>query len=547
MAPTSADIPEFAPQWSDPSDAALPWLRDVMHNPYPVSPLNATLDQPAFSEGATRAIRRLSMPIDGVRTTVHHGHVYLSAVPAEVTPELIAEMQRLTMELGATVLQDWRETFEPAVQKICDDFTAFNPTGRSVAETAQSVTGFYDQRVELFDIHMRVNIPPMNAVFGFEDFLEQVAGPDAVVRSRMLLQGFDNKSVETGQAIWDLSRWVREDESLVAAVKSARVEGSAVQVADHARAAEFQERFGSFLNTYGWRSDSFFELETPSWQEEPGTPLSQLKNFLAKDDSTNPYLAHQRQAKELDPLAAAMESALPEEARPTFRAFLPLVQQYIPIAEDHNFVIDQKATIALRYGIQKLGSKLVEEGSLAVVDDVFFLELSEIHDLADGRVASDLQDRVAARRSVQAAQMLMDAPLALGTPPPPDAPPDPLVEKFFGVGMESSEDARMLRGRGASPGVVTGTVKVVRNLGEAEKVEEGDIMVCPMTMPAWTPLFGVVGAVVADSGGVLSHCAIVAREYGIPCVTGTQRGTRALRDGMRVSVDGAKGTVEVLS
>ena len=102
MASSFPDIPEFAPQWSDPSDAALPWLRDVMHNPYPVSPLNATLDQPAFSEGATRAIRRLSMPIDGVRTTVHHGRVYLAAV----TPELIAEMQRLTMELGATVLQD---------------------------------------------------------------------------------------------------------------------------------------------------------------------------------------------------------------------------------------------------------------------------------------------------------------------------------------------------------------------------------------------------------------------------------------------------------
>ena len=166
----------------------------------------------------------------------------------------------------------------------------------------------------------------------------------------------------------------------------------------------------------------------------------------------------------------------------------------------------------------------MEEGALAAVDDVFFLELAEIQDMAAGRMASDLQDRVAARRTAQAAQMQMDVPLAPGTPPPPDAPPDPLVQKFFGVGMESSADARVLRGRGASPGVVTGPVKVVRYLGEAEKVEEGDILVCPMTMPAWTPLFGVVGAVVADSGGVLSHCAIVPGSTGFPASRGPNAG-----------------------
>ena len=248
------------------------------------------------------------------------------------------------------------------MQKICDGFTAFNPAGRSVAEAAQSVAGFYDQRVELFDIHMRVNIPPMNAAFGLEDFLEHTAGLDAAVRSRMLLQGFDNKSVETGQALWDLSRWVREDASLAEAVKSARVEGAAVPVGEHARAREFQERFGAFLDTYGWRSDSFFEVATPSWQEEPGTPLSQLKNFLRKDDSADPYVTHRRQAAERDQLAADMEAALPEEARPTFRALLPLAQQYIPIAEDHNFAIDQKATVALRYGVQKLGANSWRRG-----------------------------------------------------------------------------------------------------------------------------------------------------------------------------------------
>jgi pyruvate,water dikinase len=84
-------------------------------------------------------------------------------------------------------------------------------------------------------------------------------------------------------------------------------------------------------------------------------------------------------------------------------------------------------------------------------------------------------------------------------------------------------------------------------LDQADKVGPGDILVCPMTMPAWTPLFGVAAAVVADSGGPLSHCAIVAREYGIPCVAGTGAGTSLIPDGARVSVDGTTGIVRVLS
>jgi pyruvate,water dikinase len=94
--------------------------------------------------------------------------------------------------------------------------------------------------------------------------------------------------------------------------------------------------------------------------------------------------------------------------------------------------------------------------------------------------------------------------------------------------------------------VVTGPVKVVLTLDEAGKLEPGDILVCRMTMPAWTPLFGVAGGIIADSGGPLSHCAIVAREYGIPCVAGTVNGTQVLRDGMRVRLDGDTGIVNVL-
>jgi phosphoenolpyruvate synthase/pyruvate phosphate dikinase len=92
---------------------------------------------------------------------------------------------------------------------------------------------------------------------------------------------------------------------------------------------------------------------------------------------------------------------------------------------------------------------------------------------------------------------------------------------------------------------VQGVARVVRSLAEASKLLPGDIMVCEMTMPPWTPLFSTVSAVVADTGGILSHCAIVAREYRLPAVVGTQVGTKMIKDGWTITVDGTRGVVRI--
>ena len=114
-----------------------------------------------------------------------------------------------------------------------------------------------------------------------------------------------------------------------------------------------------------------------------------------------------------------------------------------------------------------------------------------------------------------------------------------------GLPAISDEDARQFMGEGSKVTMRRAFAKAGRTLDEAGKLEPGDVLVCHMTMPAWTPLFATVSAVVADSGGVLSHCSIVAREYGIPCVTATRTGTRLLKDGQTVVVDGTRGIVQV--
>lgn len=92
---------------------------------------------------------------------------------------------------------------------------------------------------------------------------------------------------------------------------------------------------------------------------------------------------------------------------------------------------------------------------------------------------------------------------------------------------------------------MTATAKVVRSLEDSYKVQSGDVLVCRTTSPAWTPLFTRAAAVVAETGGILAHCAIVAREYGVPCVVAVSGCTDLIQDGAMITVDGTEGTVVV--
>jgi pyruvate,water dikinase len=120
-----------------------------------------------------------------------------------------------------------------------------------------------------------------------------------------------------------------------------------------------------------------------------------------------------------------------------------------------------------------------------------------------------------------------------------------VIVRFFGLPVEPNADPRVINGVAASPGTATAKAKVVRSLAEASKLQAGDVLVCEMTLPPWTPLFSTASAVVADTGGILSHCAIVAREHRIPCVVGTMTGTSLIKDGQTITVDGSRGIVRI--
>jgi pyruvate,water dikinase len=201
---------------------------------------------------------------------------------------------------------------------------------------------------------------------------------------------------------------------------------------------------------------------------------------------------------------------------------------------------------SLRVPVLALGQKLVDLGALDSADDVMYLRLAEAAEEArtpSGRFI----ERVAARRADLDSWEHLRPPDYVGAPRAGNTPPaiKKAVERFTGGEVAVSSDANVVTGNGAARGVVRGKARVIMTLAEADRLEKGEVLICPSTAPPWTPLFAIAAAVVTDTGGILSHSAICAREYGIPCVAGTKVGTYRIPDGAIVTVDGGAGTVRI--
>ena len=229
-----------------------------------------------------------------------------------------------------------------------------------------------------------------------------------------------------------------------------------------------------------------------------------------------------------------------------------------PVREDNTFYTISTPRGLLRRAAQELGRRLASRDQIIAVEDVFFLHPDEARALlADGTSGRQV---VAHRKGEYAWALAHTGPASYGPDPGPPPPLDGLpkearlaneafmwyMDRILAVNAQGGPGGDMLTGIGASPGRYTGTVRIIRSEAEFDRLRAGDVLVCPATSPVWSVLFPNVGAVVADSGGVLSHPAIIAREFGVPAVVATRVGTTQLRDGQVVAVDGTIGTVEVL-
>jgi pyruvate,water dikinase len=347
--------------------------------------------------------------------------------------------------------------------------------------------------------------------------------------------------------LWKLSRTVRNSPALL---KIFELDPGAISaaLATSDEGTALLQQLRAYLEEFGWRSDGIYELGDATWREDLTIPLNTIQGYMRLGEEHNPELAMLRATERREELASAARAKLasdPDKAR-RFEELMEAAKYNTRVVEDHSYWIDQMGVAALRRFFLSVGSRLTKRGVVDRAEDVLYLYKDEIR--AALTEAVDYRTEVAQRRAAFEKASTIVPPDHLGEPTP--ANPDPffvaIVDKMLGfLPIEPSTDPSIINGVAASPGTAQGIVKVVRTLVEASKLQQGDIMVCEMTVPTWVPLFATVRAVVADSGGILSHCAIVAREFGLPAVVGTRVGTTTLRDGMTITVDGGRGLVRI--
>jgi phosphohistidine swiveling domain-containing protein len=189
--------------------------------------------------------------------------------------------------------------------------------------------------------------------------------------------------------------------------------------------------------------------------------------------------------------------------------------------------------------VVRMGEALAAGGVIASPDDVFFLSRAELLEGLAGRRGSSID--TTSRRVTLAQQGRLDPPLFVGTISPLLRR---LISAFSSILGAVRTERAIVAGTPAAVGRATGVVRVIRGPEEFADLQDGEILVAPMTAPAWTPLFLRAAAVVTDVGSAAAHASVIAREYGIPAVVGCGDATVRLRTGMRVTVDGATGSVE---
>jgi pyruvate,water dikinase len=383
--------------------------------------------------------------------------------------------------------------------------------------------------------------PATGGVLAFEEMYQQFFGAPKGAEHLQLLQGFPNKSTESDTALWHLAREARKRPQVLKAIETT----TPADVHEALKSAEggpaFRDAVSEYTSVYGWRAAEC-DIAYRTWAEDPA-PVYQLVRQYAEDGEYDPEQEFRSVVAAREAREQALMANLPGEQRGMFEGMLRAAQQYLPIQEDHNFWIDQQGLSVERVPALEAGRRLAAVGRIESADDVFCLEFDEMLDALRGG-NGDLAGVAKERRREWERFKLIDPPPTLGTMPEV-VQDNPSATKFFGAPPPPNPDPRVMNGNAASQGTVTGTARVIMSLEQAHRLQRGEILVCPSTLPPWTPLFALASAVVTDQGGVLSHTAIVAREYGIPAVVGTKVATRLIRDGQSITVDGSAGTVRL--
>ncbi len=368
-----------------------------------------------------------------------------------------------------------------------------------------------------------------------------LAGADPTLAIRLSSNAGDVDSAAPAFAMWTLSRIVRNDPSLVA-----EFERGLDGLRDRVRSShpEFSAAFEQFLYDFGYRGPNEWDMGSDVWETKPTLPLGLIERMrlLDEDQSPSSRAADQQRLADAAMTEARAHIGDDAEALGMLDAAVKSMHRFAGYRErgKANCV---RILHEARMAICELGRRMAERGQLHKASDIFLALDEEL----DGLMTDPgyLKERLVEREADWKKLFGLDVPMFIDTTKP--IPPLSSLKYLAAADVETVTVGEVLTGGASSAGVVRGRARVVLTPDDAGSLEPGDILVAPQTDPSWTPLFVVAGAVVVDVGAPNSHAMIVSRELGIPCVAGVYSATRRIPDGAEIEVDGAAGTVTVVS
>jgi pyruvate,water dikinase len=559
------------------------WFWNSMHFPMPMPAFDVIcIDSPYQAVGAWQNRVFAVPPAMGIDYRCINGYIYISGNPV-TDPAKIAERAEFFQHRAGYYFQNWGELYgkwrakmEALIRELGElrvpDLPEYEPDEVAFGEDRNTafyeVLDAYPRALRLADLmwqhHFEFLLLGYGAYGTFVEFCkghlpdipdqhiaQMVAGIDVLLfRPDAELRRLARLAIETG--VDDAFQQGRTPDEIDADLQQSDAGQSWLAELEKVKDPWFNMATGDGLYHY-YRS----------WLDDPSIPYAALIGHIsaigAGEQIDRPTEEIQR---ERDRLAEEYGALLDDESRTSFNDLLNLSRTVFPYVEEHKFFCDYWFLTRWWNKIREFGELLARNEFLEDSEDVFQLSRYEVASALDELVLTWATGgvplgpkhwpEIAARRK-EILRKLGD-----WTPPPavgvtPEAVTDPMTIMLWGVTTERVQEwarqqdgGSVLNGAAASPGVVEGEARVVRSVDQIGDVRDGEILVCGSTSPAWAPIFSKIKATVTDVGGVMSHAAIVAREYGLPAVVGTGRATATIRTGQMIRVDGSEGTVTVL-
>lgn len=517
------------------------WVQDDVHLAHVVSPLFASFQIPAMTDGTKKAFEHLQMPMSQFVMKLSDGRIYQQTLPYPGDAQARIEAHKKAVKPLLPVLkQRLLDYVEADFLPFYSSLDRSTQTIRTLAEARQQVLALHSFYERAWQLHFEIVMPRTSLSMALEQMYSQLTGDPQSTYVYELLTGVMNKTLETDRGLWKLAQAAHDTQEVKTLLLATPVSELAQRLAQSEEGRAFLTRVQSFLDEYGYRTSNSHEFVDETWVENPVHALSIIVSYLQKEYDFDAHFAQivcERESK-----AQAVLDKMPEgDAKEQFVLLYQWALDSWGLDEDHHFYIDAMLPAKSRLFLLRVGELLVQAEALAERNDIFYLYLDELISLLDEPIPAD--SLIESRKQAYQEQRSAKAVPFYGTPPKIDGD-DPVLERVFGTKQAAVDETKQsFSGYAASQGSYTGTVKVVRGPEEFAKVQKGDILVCRTTTPPWTVLFSLVGAVVTDAGGILSHAGTVAREYKLPSVVGTKVATSVLRDGDTVTVDGTNGAV----